>query len=183
MVGCCECCNKPLGSIKCVEFLDYIRNCKLLKKDSSLWYLLMYCIRKCKNDQKWVSSCSEPSSCYVNCAAKQNTLWSKSTRMHVVCSMIKQTSVFICCCSTQRAVGAGQCSRAPSRCSSRHGSLLAHHFRRESRGLQLLQEESSLLQHSWQRRTQSLFEDSKMAQECLSRAHLRRSNLTTVCVH
>jgi len=33
----CECRNEPSGSIKCGEFLDQQRNCKLLKKDSAPW--------------------------------------------------------------------------------------------------------------------------------------------------
>jgi hypothetical protein len=33
VTGCCECSNEPLGSIKCWEFLDYLRMCELLKKD------------------------------------------------------------------------------------------------------------------------------------------------------
>jgi hypothetical protein len=37
MVGCCEHGNEPLGSIKGGEFLDYLSNCQLLKKDSAPW--------------------------------------------------------------------------------------------------------------------------------------------------
>jgi len=35
--GTCECGNEPLGSIKCGEFLDWLRTCWLLKKDSTPW--------------------------------------------------------------------------------------------------------------------------------------------------
>jgi hypothetical protein len=35
VVGYCECGNELLGSIKCGEFLDYVRNCQLLKKVSA----------------------------------------------------------------------------------------------------------------------------------------------------
>jgi len=31
-----ECGNEHKGSIKCGEFLDYLRNCQLLRKDSGL---------------------------------------------------------------------------------------------------------------------------------------------------
>jgi hypothetical protein len=33
----CEHGNKPSGSIKCCEFLQLLRNCCFLKKDSVLW--------------------------------------------------------------------------------------------------------------------------------------------------
>jgi len=33
----CECGDATSGSIKCGEFLDWLRNGKLLKKDSTLW--------------------------------------------------------------------------------------------------------------------------------------------------
>ena len=33
----CECGNKPLNSIKCGEFLDYLRTSYLVKKDSAAW--------------------------------------------------------------------------------------------------------------------------------------------------
>jgi len=32
-----KCGNKPSGSIKCGEFLDYLRNCQLLRRDSAPW--------------------------------------------------------------------------------------------------------------------------------------------------
>jgi hypothetical protein len=35
--GTCECGNEPSGSIKCGEFLDYLRTGLLLKKDSAPW--------------------------------------------------------------------------------------------------------------------------------------------------
>jgi hypothetical protein len=37
LLGCCECGNKPSGSIKCGEFLDKLRTCWLLNKDSAPW--------------------------------------------------------------------------------------------------------------------------------------------------
>ena len=37
MAGTCECGNEPSGSIKCGEFLDYLRNGQLLKKDCAVW--------------------------------------------------------------------------------------------------------------------------------------------------
>jgi hypothetical protein len=37
VAGTCECGNEPSGSIKCGEFLDWLRNGQLLKKDSALW--------------------------------------------------------------------------------------------------------------------------------------------------
>ena len=33
----CECGDEPSGSMKCGEFLDYMRTCQLLKKDSAAW--------------------------------------------------------------------------------------------------------------------------------------------------
>jgi hypothetical protein len=35
VTGTCECCNEPPGSIKCGEFFNYQRTCKLLRKDST----------------------------------------------------------------------------------------------------------------------------------------------------
>jgi hypothetical protein len=29
-IGCCECGNEPLGSVKCGEFVDKLRTCQLL---------------------------------------------------------------------------------------------------------------------------------------------------------
>jgi hypothetical protein len=37
VVGCCEHGNEPSGSIKGGEFLHYLSDCKLLKKDSATW--------------------------------------------------------------------------------------------------------------------------------------------------
>ena len=37
MAGTYECGNEPSGSIKCGEFLDYIKTGYLLKKDSAPW--------------------------------------------------------------------------------------------------------------------------------------------------
>jgi hypothetical protein len=35
-VGSCECGNEPSVSIKCGRFIDQLRNCQLLKKDSAV---------------------------------------------------------------------------------------------------------------------------------------------------
>ena len=35
MVGCFECCNELSGSIKCVEFLDYLRTYELRNKNTT----------------------------------------------------------------------------------------------------------------------------------------------------
>jgi hypothetical protein len=35
VAGTCECSNELSGSIKCRKFLDYLRTCLLLKKDSA----------------------------------------------------------------------------------------------------------------------------------------------------
>jgi len=35
--GCCERGNEPSGSIKCVQFLDQILTCELLKKNPDSW--------------------------------------------------------------------------------------------------------------------------------------------------
>jgi hypothetical protein len=37
VAGTCECGNEPLDSIKCGEFLDYLRTRYLLKKDCASW--------------------------------------------------------------------------------------------------------------------------------------------------
>ena len=37
LAGTCKCGNKPSASIKCWEFLDYLRNGYLLKKDPNAW--------------------------------------------------------------------------------------------------------------------------------------------------
>ena len=37
VVDTCECDNEPSGSIKCGEFLDYLKKYQLLKKDSAPW--------------------------------------------------------------------------------------------------------------------------------------------------
>jgi len=37
MMGSCEHGNKPSGSIKRGEFLDYLSDCWLLKEDSAPW--------------------------------------------------------------------------------------------------------------------------------------------------
>ena len=40
MVGACECRNEPSGSVKCVEFLDWLRTSLFLKKGFSAWFQL-----------------------------------------------------------------------------------------------------------------------------------------------
>ena len=42
--GACDCSDELAISIKCVEFLDYLRNCQLLKNDSAarIFYLFIY---------------------------------------------------------------------------------------------------------------------------------------------
>jgi hypothetical protein len=37
VAGICEFCNELSGYIKCGEFLDYLKNGELLKKDSDPW--------------------------------------------------------------------------------------------------------------------------------------------------
>jgi len=37
VMGCCECGNEPLGSIKCRYLLHYLRNYSLYKRDSAAW--------------------------------------------------------------------------------------------------------------------------------------------------
>jgi hypothetical protein len=37
VAGCYEHGNEPSGSVKCREFLDYLKTDELLKKDSALW--------------------------------------------------------------------------------------------------------------------------------------------------
>jgi hypothetical protein len=37
VAGCCEHGNEPSGSIKGGEFVDYLDDCQLLKKDSTPW--------------------------------------------------------------------------------------------------------------------------------------------------
>jgi hypothetical protein len=37
VAGTCECGDEPSGSIKCGEFLDWLRIGQLLKKDSAAW--------------------------------------------------------------------------------------------------------------------------------------------------
>jgi len=37
VAGTCECGNKPSVSIKCGEFLDYLRTGYLFKKDCAVW--------------------------------------------------------------------------------------------------------------------------------------------------
>jgi hypothetical protein len=49
VAGCCECGNERLGSIKCGEFLDWLRNCWLLKKASAPWSLLLSYVLVCSS--------------------------------------------------------------------------------------------------------------------------------------
>ena len=37
MEDTCECGNEPSGSVKCGEFLDWMKTGQLLKKDSAPW--------------------------------------------------------------------------------------------------------------------------------------------------
>ena len=37
VAGTCECGNEPSGSIKCEEFIDYLKTGQLLKKDPAAW--------------------------------------------------------------------------------------------------------------------------------------------------
>ena len=37
VAGTCECGSEHSVYIKCGEFLDWLRNCQLLKKDSAAW--------------------------------------------------------------------------------------------------------------------------------------------------
>jgi len=37
LAGTCECGNELSGSIKCGEFVDWLRNCQLLRKDCAAW--------------------------------------------------------------------------------------------------------------------------------------------------
>ena len=46
MAGSCECGNEPSGDINCGEFLDQLKTCKLLMKDSApLIYLVTELLR------------------------------------------------------------------------------------------------------------------------------------------
>ena len=44
VAGTSECGNEPSGSIKCGEFLDWLKTSQILKKNSALWSM-EYCIR------------------------------------------------------------------------------------------------------------------------------------------
>lgn len=37
MAGFCEYCNESSGAIKFREFVEWLKSCGLLKKDSTLW--------------------------------------------------------------------------------------------------------------------------------------------------
>jgi hypothetical protein len=39
--GVCECGNEPSGFLRCGEFLDQLRSCYILKKDSAVWSKLV----------------------------------------------------------------------------------------------------------------------------------------------
>jgi hypothetical protein len=45
VTGSCEHGNGPSGSIKVGEFLDWLSDCQLLKKDSAAWSLCIRCLR------------------------------------------------------------------------------------------------------------------------------------------
>ena len=42
MAGTCECANEPSGSIKCGEFLAWLRTGWLLRGDSAAWLVVKY---------------------------------------------------------------------------------------------------------------------------------------------
>jgi hypothetical protein len=42
MASSCEHNNEPSGSVKCWEFLEWLRNYWLFKKDSALWSQVIY---------------------------------------------------------------------------------------------------------------------------------------------
>ena len=48
MGGCCECGYEPLGFLKCGEFLDWLWNCSVLKKESAQWSWLILELRRAK---------------------------------------------------------------------------------------------------------------------------------------
>jgi len=39
-MGTCECGYEPSGSIKCREFLDYVKTSLLLKKEAAAWSMI-----------------------------------------------------------------------------------------------------------------------------------------------
>ena len=41
MVGARECVNETSGSVKCGEFLDWMRTCQLLNRDSAPWGIVL----------------------------------------------------------------------------------------------------------------------------------------------
>ena len=50
MAGSCGCGDEPLGSIKCEVFLDWLKTCRLLRKDSAAWSWIVsnstsFCLR------------------------------------------------------------------------------------------------------------------------------------------
>ena len=47
VVGCCEHVHEPSGFTKCWEFLDQLRNCWLLKKDSAPWRWVLTAVLTC----------------------------------------------------------------------------------------------------------------------------------------
>jgi hypothetical protein len=50
MAGSCECGNEPSGSIKCRKFLDWVRICLLLRKDSAPWSFLVTTAQQLLNE-------------------------------------------------------------------------------------------------------------------------------------
>jgi hypothetical protein len=47
MVGSCECINEPSGTIKAETFFEYLRGCKLLRKDSAALSCVHNCVVLC----------------------------------------------------------------------------------------------------------------------------------------
>jgi hypothetical protein len=56
MANGCECGDKTFGSIKCGEFLDWLENGLLLKKDSCLYRVCGMELLNCSN-QNVITSC------------------------------------------------------------------------------------------------------------------------------
>jgi hypothetical protein len=53
VVDCCECGNEPFGCVKCGEFLEQLRTCQLLRKDSApRSYLVNYAFSYPKRNSK-----------------------------------------------------------------------------------------------------------------------------------
>jgi hypothetical protein len=57
-VSSCDCSNEPLGSIKCGEFLNYLKTCQIPKKDPAPWRKLVivgvnHILWCCSGTVKW----------------------------------------------------------------------------------------------------------------------------------